>query len=302
MNLTELASLMDSNEGLTIRITKNGEILAITVLPDTLKGKKVSPYTCSGTPEQLDANFIADFSNAKAVTTEFVSNLTAITEEATAKLAAAKAKNDNKKKAGTTKKEESTTDDDTDEIDSDDNTDEKIATKPKEVVAKPIKLKKTPKDVIGLAAKLKGSTDPMMVEYCKKGITDALVKAQWTELEINAFLAENTDGKIPHMNSVEPDVAFPLATDIPEALPKPIPVTQADINRATSQSSQAIPESPSIAPTPAPAPVATPSVPNLMENNEPLLEKNTTQAIIEQEEQVQQSNSLLNPDEGGLLF
>lgn len=301
MNLTELAGLMDSNEGLTIRITKNGEILAITVLPDTLKGKKIPPYTCSGTPEQLDANFIADFSNAKTVTTEFVSNLTAITEEAAAKLAAAKAKNDNKKKANTGKKEESTNDD-MDETNDDDDDDDTTTTTPKEVVAKPIKLKKAPKDVIGLAAKLKSSTDPMMIEYCKKGITDALVKAKWTELEINAFLAENTDGKIPHMNSVSPEEAFPLATDTPEVLPKPIPVTQADIDKATSQSSQATPQSSPIAPIPASAPVTTPSVPNLMENNEPLLEKNITQAIIEQEEQIQQSNSLLNPDEGGLLF
>ena len=59
----ELASMLGENDTLNIIITRKGEKLIMSILPKVYKvkddiQKKISPFTISGTPEELEEGFI----------------------------------------------------------------------------------------------------------------------------------------------------------------------------------------------------------------------------------------------------
>lgn len=314
MNFIELAGLIDPNEGLTLRITKKENVIAVTVLADSIKGKKMQPFSCSGTPEELDAEFIPEFSKATEIVRTFVSNLKQMENDEKLAKKGAKPK-DSKANEGTE------TDDD------DDDDDENVQEKPKRV-APPVKLKKVPKKVEALMVKLGNTEDPLMIQHINTEVIKQLKEAKWEDLEIAAYMAKEGKGKIEHPGSVSPQEAFPLKEDSLLGIPAtqtanaPVtqntqapatqatttPVTQADIQKmntsvpsndllgiAAQPVSQTQPE------TVQPMPIQQPIIPEAAAAEN--LSANLGAEQIQQETVVQQqTNDLLNTGGGGLLF
>ena len=312
MNFIELAGLIDPNEGLTLRITKKENVIAVTVLADSIKGKKMQPFSCSGTPEELDAEFIPEFSKATEIVRTFVSNLKQM-------------ENDEKLAKKGAKSKESKADEGNEEETNDD--DETVQKKPKPV-APPVKLKKVPKKVEALMVKLGNTEDPLMIQHINTEVIKQLKEAKWEDLEIAAYMAKEGKGKIEHSGSVSPQEAFPLKEDSLLGTPAPAtqttnapatqnvqpsatnptttPVTQADIQKMNTSvpsndllgiAAQPVPQTQPEAVQPIPQPVITEAA--AAEN----LAANLGAEQIQQETVVQQqTNDLLNTGGGGLLF
>lgn len=75
----ELASMLGENDTLNIIITRKGEKLIMSILPKVYKvkddiQKKISPFTISGTPEELEEGFINAISSPIQKVTGLLTN------------------------------------------------------------------------------------------------------------------------------------------------------------------------------------------------------------------------------------
>lgn len=167
---------LNDNDGLTIRITKTADGLAVSVLPDA-RVKNMAPINMEGTPAEIDEHFMATVTKGITIQKEFKSNLDELEAAATAEINAKKQKASAKAKP---KAEES-------------DSEEETAPAPKaEKAPKPVKEKKLPKGMDALLKRYTDSgSDELMQKYCISEITKALVKEKWEQAEIDALLAKH---------------------------------------------------------------------------------------------------------------
>ncbi len=176
----KIHEILEDKDAITIRIAKNKENLAVSVIPD---GNTLQAFMLKGTAEELNQHFVTELGKAIPIYKGFKSNLEELEKEAKDKLAQKAAKKSTKKTDDDNGGEE-----ETDENDGETGSGEAATTK---TVKKPVKAKKTPKKVEKLMGNFNRATDVDMKEFCAKEIKKELETEKWDETEIRTFFETN---------------------------------------------------------------------------------------------------------------